>query len=179
MEITLQFTCSHVTDECREGLNQDSNKPTLASCLACMPVMFNSSSVLDLLISMELLPVTPGSTLGQALFGATVLGKDKFGLGLEAFRTTTGMLGMMVNGKIGGSLYIVRRTMDGLLLLFPGSSDRWADRVVHPDDIFWFFGDTITDERVPKGEKTIHELLREGIGHDGFVLNVRSLARVG
>jgi hypothetical protein len=178
MAIKLSAACPHVSRLSKEQLEADANTPTVASCLACSKVIFNEQEVSSERSDYELLPVSPGMDLGKALF-ASFTGQDRFGLGLEAKLSPTGIRAMFVNGSPGGSLYIIRKTPDGPVLLFPGSSTRWHDRFIHPDDLFWFFGDTISDPRIAKGEATVYSLLQDGIKQGHLNLGVRSLARVG
>ena len=178
MRILLTTTCPHVSAAIRDNLNLDGNKPTVASCLACSKIVFNEREVSVSEPDHDMLPVSPGSMLGQALFGATI-GKDRFGLGLEAKMTQTGMCAMYVNGVPGGSLYIIRQTSAGPVLLFPGSSTRWHDRMIHPDDLYWFFGDAFADPRLQRKEITVYDLLQDGIKAGKLNLGVRSLVRTG
>ncbi|MBI4122205.1 MAG: hypothetical protein HY461_02645 [Parcubacteria group bacterium] len=128
--------CGHVQQDTVDRLNVGSTRFGLIACSRCAHVQHGDKGRgFEFLTDRSIKPVSPGQTLEQAV---ALAGDEGFRVVTDSTNPNSRVL--MHEWRPMETMFILRQTSDGLLVLFPDDDTPWRSRVVHADDVAVGFG---------------------------------------
>lgn len=167
-------TCRCIKSDVRNQLERDDHAPTLTVCGSCCRMPYGEVVTGNRFAAVAGLPiegVSPGQTFGDLV--RRFVGTRMSVVGVPDCPT---IRALELDGQPVGEIFVIRRTSDGPVMLFPGNSTPWYERVIHPDDIAIGFG--IRTEQRPSRERQVWQILCEGLQADNLEFRPRLLFRV-
>lgn len=166
------ITCRCIKSDVRGQLERDEHEPSLLACSRCCLMLYDPCGDLrgfSCLRELDITAVSPGETFVQAV-------SRQFGSRAVVIDVSPTNKALEIDGQPVGEIFVIRRTADGEVMLFPGNSTPWYERVVHPDDVAIGFG-IRTVER-PTSQRQVWQILCDNLQRRSIVFAPQILLRV-